>query len=74
MSQRCWHRGVKLWADQNIRHNKVTRHLFENDVSTVMLPKSLVTFSTHWIEQREVEGITNPINDMFIRLRNEIEK
>ncbi len=65
---------VKLWADQNIRHNKATRHLFENDVSTVMLPKSLVTFSTHWIEQREVEGITNPINDMFIRLRNEIEK
>ncbi len=65
---------VKLWADKNIRHNHATRHLFEGDVDEVMLPKSIVTFSTHWIEQREAEGITNPINDMFIRLRNEIEK
>ena len=65
---------VKLWADQNIRHNKATRHLFENGANAVMLPKSLVTFSAHWVEQREADGITNPVNDMFVRLRNEIEK
>lgn len=65
---------IKLWADQNIRHNSATRHLFEGDADEVMLPKSLVTFSTHWVEQREAEGVTNPINDMFARLRNEIEK
>ena len=65
---------VKLWADQNIRHNKATRHLFESGASAVTLPKSLVTFSTHWVEQREADGITNPVNDMFVRLRNEIEK
>ncbi len=65
---------VKLWADQNIRHNKATRHLFEGDVEYVLLPKSSALFSEHWVEQRENEGITSPINDMFISLRNEIEK
>jgi len=65
---------VKLWADQNIRHNSTTQHLFEGNADEVMIPKSLVMFSTHWVEQREAEGIPNPINDMFTRLRNEIEK
>ena len=65
---------VKLLADQNIRNNKSTRHLFEGDPDKVTLPKNLVMFSTHWIEQQEAAGIPNPINDMFIRLRNEIEK
>lgn len=65
---------VKLWADQNIRHNSATRQLFEGDAHEVLLPKSLVMFSTHWVEQREAEGVTNPIGDMFARLRNEIEK
>jgi type I restriction enzyme M protein len=65
---------VKLWADQNIRHNKTLRHLFENHTDEVLLPKSVAIFSAQWIEQREAEGIKSPINDMFIRLRNEIEK
>ena len=64
---------VKLWADQNIRNNPDTSHLFTENVDHVALPKSLVTFSTSWIGQRQADGIPNPINDMFIRLRNEIE-
>ena len=64
---------VKLWADQNIRNGSTTRHLFEGNPETVMLPKSSVMFSTQWIEQRGTEGIINPFNDLFIQLRNEIE-
>lgn len=65
---------VKLWADQNIRYSSAASPLFEENADVVMLPPSLVTFSTHWIEQREAEGITSPINDMFVQLRNEIER
>ena len=65
---------VKLWTDQNIRHGSATRDMFEGNPESVMLPKSTVTFSTQWIEERASEGIVNPINDLFIRLRNEIEK
>ena len=65
---------VKLWADHNIRNNSSISHLFAGDKDQVMLPKNIVLFSSHWIEQREAEGIPNPINDMFVRLRNEIEK
>ncbi|MDP8208707.1 MAG: N-6 DNA methylase [Candidatus Electryonea clarkiae] len=65
---------VKLWADQSIRHNSATRVLFSDDKIEVNLPKSSVTFSVNWIEQRESEGVINPINTMFINLRNEIEK
>ena len=65
---------VKLWADQNLRSNHATRHLFENSSIDVMLPRSAVIFSANWVEQRHEEGTENPINDMFIRLRNEIEK
>ena len=53
---------VKLWADQNIRHGSGTRHLFEGNPASVMLPRSVVTFSTHWILQREAEGIANTIS------------
>ena len=31
-------------------------------------------FSEHWVKQRHAEGVENPINDMFIQLRREIEK
>ena len=65
---------VKLWADQNVRNNHSTRHLFESRSNEVMLPRSIVTFSENWIKKRNAEGIDNPINDMFVRLRNEIEK
>ena len=65
---------VKLWADQNLRNNHSTRHVFESRENEVMLPRSIVTFSENWIKKRNAEGIDNPINDMFVRLRNEIEK
>ena len=65
---------VKLWADQNIRHNSSASPLFAENPDVVTLPQSLVTFSTHWIEQRQAEGITSPINDMFVQLRDDIER
>ena len=39
-----------------------------------MLPRSSVIFSEHWVKQRHEEGVENPLNDMFIQLRKEIEK
>ena len=65
---------VKLWADQNLRSNHATKRLFDDDVADVMLPRSAVIFSEHWVKQRHSEGAENPINDMFIQLRKEIEK
>ena len=65
---------VKLWADQLLRKNHATRHLFSESSVDVVLPRSAVTFSAHWVEERNREGIENPINDMFIRLRVEIER
>ena len=51
---------VKLWADQNIRHNSSTRHLFDNHADKVVLPKSAITFSAHWIERQNAEGPRKP--------------
>lgn len=65
---------VKLWADQNLRSNHATKRLFDEDVADIMLPRSAVIFSEHWVKQRHSEGAENPINDMFIQLRKEIEK
>lgn len=65
---------VKLWADQKIRQGSQTSHLFEEQMPVVILPKSVVLFSEHWIKQRIAEGAVNPINDLFISLRNDIEK
>lgn len=65
---------VKLWADQILRNNHATRHLFSDSSTDVSLPRSAVTFSAHWVGERNKEGIENPINDMFIRLRGAIEK
>ena len=65
---------VKLWADRTIRQNNATQHLFHGEPKEILLPKDVVIFSSHWIEKRNAEGIDNPINDMFIRLRKEIEK
>ena len=65
---------VKLWADQILRKNHATRHLFEDVAADVVLPRSAVTFSARWVEERNQEGIENPINDIFIRIRGEIEK
>ena len=65
---------VKLWADQNLRNNHTTKHLFSDGLSDVFLPRSSVMFSEHWVKQRHAEGVESPINDMFIQLRKEIEK
>ena len=66
---------IKLWADRNLRYNSNTRDLFKGGTFAVELPKSAVSFSTHWIEQREAEGAVNPIDSIFFdRLRDEIEK
>lgn len=66
---------IKLWADKNLRGNSNTRDLFKDGSPAVQLPKSMVSFSTPWIEQREAEGAVNPIDSIFFdRLRDEIEK
>ncbi len=65
---------VKLWADKSLRNSEIASHWFEGNPSEVTLPRNIVTFSVHWIAQRNAEGITNPINDIFVQLRNEIEK
>ena len=65
---------VKLYADRNLRKNTEIRDLFKNNPEEVKLPENFVMFSTRWIEERESEGTLNPINDMFIQLRNDIEK
>lgn len=65
---------VKLYADRNLRKNVEIHHLFKNNPEEVKLPENFVMFSTRWIEERESEGTPNPINDMFIQLRNDIEK
>ena len=65
---------VKLWADKTIRQNPELSHLFEDSPKTVNLPADVVTFSIRWIRDRENEGILNPINDMFMRIRDEFEK
>ncbi|MCY4260182.1 MAG: N-6 DNA methylase, partial [Rhodobacteraceae bacterium] len=65
---------VKLWADKKLRRNHATRDLFRDEHATIMLPREAVLFSEHWVKQRQGEGVENPINDMFIQLRKEIEK
>ena len=65
---------VKLWADKNLRNNQTTKQLFTDGLSDIMLPRSSVIFSEHWVKQRHEEGVENSLNDMFIQLRKEIEK
>ena len=66
---------VKLWADKTLRNNTELRPAFERGDNPALLPKSMVTFSVQWIEDRESEGAVNPIDSMlFSRLRDEIEK
>ena len=57
---------VKLWADKNLRSNVNTRHLFDKHKTEIHLPKSMVSFSQEWIEQREAEGAVNPIRLAFL--------
>lgn len=65
---------VKLWADQNLRSNPSTKGAFAGGEPEVLLPKSMVRFSAHWVLQHQEDGFPNPINDMFVGLRNDIEK
>lgn len=66
---------VKLWADKNLRNNSELRPIFDKGDNPVLLPRSMVTFSVQWVEDRESEGAANPIDSMlFSRLRDNIEK
>ena len=65
---------VKLYADQSLRDNSTIRALLLDRAQEVRIPKGSVTFSTHWVTERQKEGANNPINDTFVRLRNEIER
>ena len=63
---------VKLWADRQLRNDPRVKELLKN--KTVKLPKSIITFSNHWIEANETVSLS-PINDiLFKTLRDEIEK
>ena len=66
---------VKLWCDRKLRDDEDTKKFFEGGHNVTRLPKSAVTFSVHWIEQREKEGAVNPVDtNLFSNLRNEIER
>ena len=66
---------VKLWLDDKLRTDPLTRDLFTDGNERVALPRDSVIFSVHWIESREREGIANPVDSvLFNRLRDEIEQ
>jgi len=66
---------VKLWADRQLRDNPATKEIMETGKETVRLPNSAVIFSIRWLEDREKEGIPNPLDSMiFDHLRTDIEK
>ena len=66
---------VKLRYDDKLRTDPVTRDLFADGNERVALPRESVIFSVHWIENREGEGIVNPVDAvLFSRLRDEIEQ
>lgn len=64
---------VKLYEDQNLRNDSTLKDILTGNVKTTRIPKSSVVFSTQWIGERQKEGATNPINDKFVRIRNDIE-
>jgi type I restriction enzyme M protein len=66
---------VKLYADRQLRDHADTHDILKSGNDKVMLPASAVTFSQRWINEREAEGIQNPVDEItFTRLRTEIEK
>jgi len=66
---------VKLWADRQLRDNPATKELFATGQETIRLPSSAVVCSIRWIEEREKEGVNNPLDSMiFDHLRTDIEK
>ncbi len=63
---------VKLWCDRKLRDDPETKAILEKG-EKVKLPKSAVTFSTHWIDGEAVSP--SPVNDiLFKTLRESIEK
>lgn len=66
---------VKLWADRQLRDSPVTKGLFASGAASIDLPSSTVLFSVAWLESREKEGTTNPLNTiLFAKLREDIEQ
>ena len=66
---------VKLWADRTLRDSQVTKKFFASGAQSIELPSSAVLFSVAWLESREAEGTTNPLNTiLFSKLRENIEQ
>lgn len=64
---------VKLWADRQLRMDSKTKALLESN-QHVKLPKSSVTFASHWLQANE-HLTDNPVNDiLFKTLRDDIER
>lgn len=66
---------VKLSEDRKLHYdNPATRDLIASGAEKVKLPALAVRFSLRWIEEREAEGVTNPLDSIiFERLRSDIE-
>ena len=62
---------IKLHMDKSLRMLEETQFFQEGNV--IKLPDHLVRFSVNWVEQREADGIPNPIDMLFQELRNELE-
>ena len=66
---------VKLWADRGLRENPATKQILAHGNESVKLPQAAVIFSEDWIERREAEGVTSPVDSiLFDLLRTEIEE
>lgn len=66
---------VKLWADRQLRRQDDLSTLFDHDGDVIVLPADRVTFSVRWIEKREAEGDSNPLEtSLFASLRDQIEQ
>lgn len=62
---------VKLYCDRLLRKDEKAKTLLENN-TVVKLPKSAVTFASHWIDQEK--HTSNPVNDLLFKdLREKIE-
>lgn len=65
---------VKLWADKKLRQEAATAECFKGNNENAFLPPFAVIFSERWINEREQEGVINPIDSIFERLREDIER
>jgi type I restriction enzyme M protein len=66
---------VKMYEDRKLRYGEATRDFFQEDDSVAYLPSSSMRFSTNWIEQREAEGDSSPVDTiLFGNLRRSLEK